>query len=93
MSTVEEINVKRLKIFDDVIAERKRQDEIHPRFENLTNAERCPILGEEYGEVCQEVNHLKEKPDLTPDEFNRRLREELIHTAAVAFRWLEHLPD
>lgn len=63
-------------IWMDVVNERVRQDDIHPDFpEHLRTA----ILGEEFGEVCKALYE------------RGNLREELVHVAAVAVRWIQHL--
>ena len=70
------MTVAQANILGAILAERRRQDELHPHFpESLRTA----ILGEEFGEVC--------KAYLESD--NTSLREELIQVAAVAVRWIE----
>lgn len=79
---------------DDIVAERHRQDDLKlaGRFAytcadpELTHAERLTVLGEEFGEVCHEVNeaiggHAKLRRD--------KLRKELVQVAAVAVAWIE----
>lgn len=69
----------------DVLAERERQDikwgeQNHDPFTFLT------ILGEEYGETCQAALHLKFGGHAADN-----LREELVHTAAVALQFIQCL--
>lgn len=53
----------------------------------LTHPERLTILGEEFGEVCHEVNEaIGDKPiDMA------KLRKELVQVAAVCVAWVERL--
>lgn len=71
-----------MNLIDDLLTERARQDRLHPTFPADI---RFAILVEEVGEVAQEL-----QADLLDKE---RLKAELTQVAAVALRWLEHLPD
>ena len=65
-------------ILGGIIAERLRQDRLHPEFPECM---RMAILVEEVGEVAKALQ-----------EGNRaNLIEELQQVSAVAIRWIEHL--
>jgi hypothetical protein len=72
----------------DVMLERAKQD-VKWGEQNRTPVEWMSILGEEYGEACQEANCLH-FDDHTPLRL-RRLREELIQVAAVAIAAIENI--
>jgi hypothetical protein len=55
-----------------------------------TDADRLAILGEEYGEVCREINEHKLGKS-RGGEHRDRLVIELVQTAAMALTWVEHL--
>ena len=71
-------------IFTKIRQERARQDIIHPNTD-LTPAEWMNALGEEYGEVLKEVNHMRE----TGEPLRPNYITELIHVAATAVRIIE----
>lgn len=68
----------REEIFCLIAEERERQDRIHPEW---WNSEAIGVLAEEFGEVAKAWN----------EQDMESLREELVHVAAVAVRWLENL--
>lgn len=75
----------RNNIFDLITAERARQDQKwgYPQYNTL--CEWASILGEEYGELCEELN------ERNFGRGNReRIIEEAIHVAAVAVSIIEH---
>ncbi len=67
----------RTKIYQLITNERVRQDYLHGTDLKTPLA----VLGEEFGEVCKAIFEGQEED----------LREELIHVAAVAVKWLEIL--
>lgn len=71
--------VERLEIVNEIIDERKYQDETHDFPEHL----RMAILAEEVGEVAAALQNGN----------TDYLIEELIQVAAVAMRWIEHLRE
>ena len=71
--------VERLDIVNEIIDERKYQDETHDFPEHL----RMAILAEEVGEVAAALQNGN----------TDYLIEELIQVAAVAMRWIEHLRE
>lgn len=86
------------RIFDDVWKERLEQDirRDNGRFQftcadiGLTLSERAAILGEEFGEVCQEV--LTQRGHrLARNTYGTvaGLRKELVQVMAVALAWVE----
>lgn len=70
--------MNQVEIFNEIIKERKRQDFLHP---DNKKEEYLAIIIEEVGEVAKALQ-LKDKDNL---------KEEIIHVAAVAIRWLEAL--
>ena len=80
--------MKREDVFRAIRAERKRQDQLHPEFQEFSAAEAAAVLAEECGETVKELNALQWNE---PGHTNEMLVEELIHTAAVAVRILEGL--
>lgn len=73
------------KIIDDVIAERKRQDEKWGEQNHF--AERwATIIGEEYGEMCKAINEFSFNP--TP-ETAQDIYTEAIQTMASCMAMLE----
>lgn len=76
--------------------ERLRQDELKHQGKfaytcadpEMTHPERLTVLGEEFGEVCHEVNEgIGEGRQLNKE----KLRKELIQVAAVSLAWVERL--
>jgi NTP pyrophosphatase (non-canonical NTP hydrolase) len=88
--------MSRARIFDDVTAERARQDVMKAagRFrytcadKEMTHDQRGLVLGEEVGEVCRAVLELSA---LANDAHGKNLRKELVQVAAVAVAWIEAL--
>jgi len=91
---------KRMLRFDDLIRaikqERVRQDDLWGRkFETRQQAEWLAILGEEFGEIAKAVNEFNAASHKhgigTPEQHaaRERIREEMIHTVAVCFSWME----
>lgn len=71
----------RNEIYNAIDEERESQDQKHPdnKIEQM-----LPILGEEFGEVCELVNN--------SGCFNSfSMKGELVQVAAVCVRWLEML--
>lgn len=66
------------QILISIVEERKRQDKLHPGFQNH---KRLPVLVEEVGEIAEAIQNRDMK----------NLQEELIQLAAVCVRWLEQL--
>lgn len=69
----------RMEIINEIIDERKYQDETHDFPEHL----RMAILAEEVGEVAAALQNGN----------TDYLIEELVQVAAVAMRWIEHLRE
>lgn len=78
----------------DIMDERARQDDLKRagRFAytcadpELSHAERLTVLGEEFGEVCHEVNEaIGGRTELD----RAALRNELVQVAAVCVAWIE----
>lgn len=69
----------RMEIVNEIIDERKYQDETHDFPEPL----RMAILAEEVGEVASALQNGN----------TDYLIEELVQVAAVAMRWIEHLRE
>jgi NTP pyrophosphatase (non-canonical NTP hydrolase) len=63
-------------IFDAIMQERRRQDELHP-WNKKTN--RLSILVEEVGEIASAL------------QGDGDMQEELVQLASVCVRWLEEL--
>lgn len=70
--------MNQVEIFNAIVKERKRQDILHPYNKK---EEYLAIILEEVGEVARAIQ-LRDKDNL---------KEEIIHVAAVAVRWLEAL--
>ena len=77
-----------------VYQERGRQEELKHKGKfaytcadpEMTHPERLAVLGEEFGEVCHEVN---EGIGVGREVNVAKLRKELIQVAAVAVAWAE----
>lgn len=70
--------MNQVEIFNAIVKERIRQDYLHP---NNKKDEYLAIILEEVGEVARAIQ-LRDKDNL---------KEEIIHVAAVAVRWLESI--
>jgi NTP pyrophosphatase (non-canonical NTP hydrolase) len=79
-----------------IYKERFRQEELKAKGKfaytcadlEMTHPERLTVLGEEFGEVCHEVNEgIGEGRSVD----KAKLRKELIQVAAVALGWIERL--
>lgn len=91
-----ELDVHTANILRSVWEERQRQEELKARGKfaytcadsEMSNPERLSVLGEEFGEVCHEVNEA-----IGPGRMLNReqLRKELIQVAAVCVAWVEAL--
>lgn len=79
-------------VLRDVVAERLRQEQKWGP-QNHRQMVWLGILAEEFGEAAKEVNdfHFRPGRDQTEDYQRKRLREELIQTAAVAVAMVESL--
>ena len=77
-----------MSIWDDIQAERKRQD-IKWGDQQHWLGDWMAILGEEFGEVCKEV--LECQFGREPPDHISMLRIELIHVAAVAVQIIEKI--
>lgn len=86
-----DIDLLRAYIYGDILQEIHRQDEKWG-IQSHDFPTWITILGEEFGEVCQEVLNIKnaENLELMIDSKNR-LDEELIQVAAVCFRIIEKI--
>ena len=74
------------RVLDLVRDERRRQDERWGTHEQAGDTVMLAVLGEEFGEVCREMNDgWPAAPDRT------RLMAELVQVAAVSVRWAERL--
>lgn len=73
-----------VKVYGDVRAERKRQDEKWGDQSDNDDHDWSDVLGEEFGEVCKARLHNK-----FGGEEAGNLRVELIQTAAVSIAWAE----
>ena len=78
------------QIFADIKAERERQNEKWGNQEHWLG-DWMAILGEEFGEACKEVLACNFGPE--PKKHLPLLREELIHTAAVAVQIVEKIDE
>lgn len=87
-------------VLADVLDERQRQHEKFGDQISLPPGAKLAILGEEYGEVCEEVvawyasmgdwlANKSENEDVAASV--ARLRTELVQLAAVAVQWVEHI--
>jgi NTP pyrophosphatase (non-canonical NTP hydrolase) len=70
--------MKRPDIVVAILQERKRQDQLHPEFQD---SKRLAVLVEEVGEIAEAIQNRDMK----------NLEEELIQVAAVCVRWLEQI--
>jgi hypothetical protein len=87
-----------LKCLDDIREERLRQNQLkmagkfpHTCADPITDFQKLPVLGEEFGEVCQAVMQtigLNSSHDAP-----KHLRTELCQVAAVALAWMESLTE
>ena len=68
-----------MEVLEEVMEERKRQDELWGE-QNHDDGIWLAILVEEVGEVANDIN-----------ERSKELREELIQVAAVAVSWVESI--
>ena len=68
-----------MEVLEEVMEERKRQDELWGE-QNHEDRIWLAILVEEVGEVANDIN-----------ERSKELREELIQVAAVAVSWVESI--
>lgn len=84
-------------VLQEILAERMRQDELKASGQfpficadlDLLECERLAILGEEFGEVCHEVNEgIGQNFSILRME---NLRKELIQVAAVSLAWIQSL--
>lgn len=75
-----------------VVAERRRQDAKWGE-QNHIPALWMPILGEEYGELCQAVleTHFDNGPELRAKGGYENMRAEAVQVAAVAVAFVEYL--
>ena len=94
-------------VLDAICAERDRQDgfvetgvfPFNCSSSEVSDKEKLPILGEEFGEVCRAVYEREHQPRAGSteecyrmcDERREHLRDELIQLAAVAKAWAESL--
>jgi NTP pyrophosphatase (non-canonical NTP hydrolase) len=92
--------VTRQEIFEAIIKERKRQDELHPKWRG--NDHGLAVLAEEFGEVARALYEYNEQKWFSDEvietarleELRERyleLQDELIQVAAVCVRWLENV--
>lgn len=79
----------RAKVLEDLLGERERQDKKWGDQVGNSDFEWMSILGEEYGEVCHDVNEACFRDDKPKDMTKAYI--ELIQTAAVAFAHAEAL--
>lgn len=86
-------------VIREVVAERMRQEQIWGP-QNHRQIVWLGILAEEFGEAAKEINEIHFRPDQLPTgevslestkEQRKRVREELIQTAAVAVAMVESL--
>ncbi len=76
-------------IIEDINKELKRQDELWGN-QDHSFAEWIAILGEEFGEACQEVSEIRMSETISDIiDAKHRLDEELIQVIAVCFRIIE----
>jgi hypothetical protein len=68
---------KRYEVIKEIYKERARQECLHP-LANYNDRELMVILTEEVGEVARAIQD------------GSNVEEELVHVAAVCFRWLEN---
>lgn len=85
------ISIELANVLEEVDAERQRQDEKWGE-QNHVPVEWIAVLGEEFGEVCQDAlkYHFGDK-ELLGDKYLRQYRQELIQVAAVAVAMVECL--
>ncbi|MBS2100688.1 MazG-like family protein [Carboxylicivirga linearis] len=79
-----------IHIFNEIVEERKRQDEKWGE-QNHKPVEWCAILGEEVGEVNKAALEAHFKMYYKDNEKLANYREELIQVAAVAVAMIESL--
>lgn len=81
-----------LKVINDVIRERKRQDDKWGE-QNHDPIVWQGILGEEFGELCQAINetHFDNGPEERKKGGYVNMRTEAIQVAAVAVSFIEYL--
>lgn len=79
------------KIFQEIKAERRRQDKKWGAQRNHNNLEWLAILAEEFGEVAKAVTERDVPPidAISQTPLENRIREELIQAAASCVVWLE----
>lgn len=83
-----------MTIYDEIAAERQRAHDLHgsTSLENYAGAalhwQALPVVGEEYGEVCRELNDARHDNRL-PDKV--KLRRELVQLAAMAAAWADNI--
>lgn len=82
-----ELEAVRVGIFDELRAERAKQDRKWGFPQLRSHAEWGIILAEEFGEASKEANELH----FGREELAGKLEDELVQTAAVCVSWLEHL--
>jgi hypothetical protein len=88
-----DIDLLRAYIYGDILHEIHRQDEKWG-IQSHDFPTWVTILGEEFGEACQEVLNIKnaENLELIIDS-KKRLDEELVQVIAVCFRIIEKIRD
>lgn len=74
------MNKKQEEIFNLILEERKRQEEIHPNWLNIGEVA-VSLLTEELGEFAQAIN----------DGNIKEAKKEVIQVASLCFRYLEGL--
>jgi NTP pyrophosphatase (non-canonical NTP hydrolase) len=78
-------------IFDAIIKERNRQNELHPHWENANGID---VLTEEVGEVAHAINEMRHWLHRDLDMYAKcyeNMKDELIHVCAVCVRWLQNV--
>lgn len=92
-------------IIKAIIAERKRQEQLrragkfaHTCADPIPNNIKLAILTEEHGEIAREVCECSQvlHPGIKPSKIgkiHRRLKKELVQSAAVCVAWLESMED
>ena len=81
-------------ILGELLVERERQEKKFgvDQYLDISDSDCLAVLIEEVGEVARELNEILLGNSST-EAYHRRLRKELLQTAAVAVAWIEALDE